>query len=82
MQAPKTHPILPNQSLPPSPHKESYGRFYGSLRDRIKKWLTDLLIQLKEEKKIAFDPAVDINANVDTQSSLSHDNICIFQGRE
>ena len=47
-------------SLPPSPQKESYERFYNSLTDKLKKWLNELLVQLKNEGRIAIDPAVNV----------------------
>jgi len=46
--------------LPPSPHRKSFELFYGSLVVRIKRWLNELLDQLKTERRIVFDPAVHI----------------------
>jgi len=78
MQASKPHPI---PSLPSSPHRESYERFYGNLKNEIKKWLTELLVQLKNEQKIAFDPAVNIPQIPPYRYPEEEDESCRLQGK-
>jgi DNA-directed RNA polymerase beta subunit/DNA-directed RNA polymerase beta' subunit len=43
---------------PPSPHIESYKRFYNGLNEEIRKWLVETLKTFKEEGIISFDPEV------------------------
>jgi DNA-directed RNA polymerase beta subunit len=64
------------------PHKESFELFYGGIISRIKKWLNQLLVQLKNEGKIAFDPAVHIRQIPPCKPpEMDLEQSCRIQGR-